>query len=68
MILFVGAYSCGKKRVELIYMDEARVIQMLENGNWEVTPEYIALFRMYEKFYEANQKDSSSGTTDEYTR
>uniref|UniRef100_A0A6H1ZFD1 Uncharacterized protein n=1 Tax=viral metagenome TaxID=1070528 RepID=A0A6H1ZFD1_9ZZZZ len=53
-ILLVSAEGC-RTRVELVYVGMDRVIQELPNGNFEVTPELVILYRKYKKFYEDNK-------------
>ena len=49
-ILLVSTGCRG--RVDLIYVGADRVIQELPNGNFEVTPELVILYRKYKKFWE----------------
>lgn len=57
MLLIAGfiASSC-RHSVELIYVGKDRVIQKLENGNWEVTEELVILYRKYKKYWEESHK------------
>jgi len=45
-----------RERVELIYVGADRVIQELPNGNFEVSPELVILYRKYKKFWDEKHK------------
>ena len=55
LILIIIAVSCATQVIP-IYIGEAHVIQRMENGNYEVTPQYVIAFDMYKKFYEEKHK------------
>ena len=56
MLLLIALFiaSSCQHDIELIYVGRDRVIQRLENGNWEVTEELVILYRKYKKFWEEN--------------
>jgi len=54
--LIIVSTGC-RGRVDLIYVGADRVIQELPNGNFEVTPELVILYRKYKLFWQEQHKD-----------
>ena len=58
-LLIVGCIAsvcCRSPKVELVYVGDAKVIRQLDNGNYEVTPELIILWRKYKQYWDDNHQ------------
>jgi len=53
---FIAGEACRTK-IDLVYIGKDRVIQQLENGNYEVSPELVILYRKYKQYWEEHHEE-----------